>query len=71
MRAAAPELHGRETRAMKRQTPTSRNCPACGSSDYRFRSRKKVESEPGEDEIQTKYRRKKCGRGSMARAAAA
>jgi DNA-directed RNA polymerase subunit M/transcription elongation factor TFIIS len=62
MRVNAPDLHGRETRAMEQQTPPSRTCPACGSSDYQFRSRKKVGAEAGTEEIETKYRCKACGK---------
>jgi transposase-like protein len=39
-----------------------RACPACGSGDYQFRSRKKVEAEPGKEETETKYRCKTCGK---------
>jgi transposase-like protein len=56
---------------MEQQTPTSRTCPACGSGDYQFRSRKKVEFEPGKEAIETKYRCKKCGREWKVRTAAA
>jgi transposase-like protein len=40
-----------------------RTCPACGSGDYTFRSRKKVTPEPGqegEEQVETKYRCKTC-----------
>jgi transposase-like protein len=56
---------------LEQQTPTSRSCPACGSSDYQFRSRKKVESEPGKGEVEPKYRCKKCEREWKVRTAAA
>ena len=42
-----------------------RNCPACGSDDYLFRSRKHIEADPvkGEPESwETKYRCKACGK---------
>ncbi len=42
-----------------------RKCPACGSDDYQFRSRKRVAAEPGAVEaeaVETKYRCKACGR---------
>lgn len=37
----------------------SKTCPACGSNDYQFRTRKKIE-EP-EPAVETKYRCKACG----------
>jgi transposase-like protein len=37
----------------------ARACPACGSGDYQFRSRRTVETE-GKQETETKYRCKKC-----------
>jgi DNA-directed RNA polymerase subunit M/transcription elongation factor TFIIS len=41
--------------------PIGRACPKCGSGDYQFRSRKKIE-EPGKSEaMETKYRCKACG----------
>jgi DNA-directed RNA polymerase subunit M/transcription elongation factor TFIIS len=43
------------------ETAGKRFCPACGSGDYAFRGRKKVEAEPGKQEIETKYRCKACG----------
>ena len=40
----------------------AKNCPKCGSGEYLFRSRKKVESRSGEPEaVETKYRCKDCG----------
>jgi len=41
----------------------SRSCPACGSADYQFYSRKKITPEPsqvGRQQIETKYRCKAC-----------
>lgn len=42
--------------------PATKTCPACGSGDYAFRSRKKIEAE-GEQPttLETKYRCKACG----------
>ncbi len=45
--------------------PRKRNCPACGSDDYLFRSRKPIEADPvkGEPESwETKFRCKACGK---------
>lgn len=50
---------------MERQNPPGRTCPACGSREYAFRSRKKIEANPekGEPEqTETKYRCKLCGK---------
>ena len=41
-------------------TPTDRACPQCGSSDYQFRSRKKVCEEGGPQAVETKCRCKTC-----------
>lgn len=41
-------------------TPTGRVCPRCGSSDYQFRSRKKVREEGSPEAVETKYRCKTC-----------
>jgi DNA-directed RNA polymerase subunit M/transcription elongation factor TFIIS len=41
----------------------NRTCPECGSSDYAFRSRKKIEADPVKEEPEaweTKYRCKAC-----------
>jgi DNA-directed RNA polymerase subunit M/transcription elongation factor TFIIS len=43
-----------------------RTCPKCGSSDYRFRSRKKVADETGEV-VETRYRCVACGHEWMVR----
>jgi hypothetical protein len=43
-------------------TITGRTCPKCGSTDYLFRGRKKVASEPGVPEAaETRYRYKAWG----------
>jgi DNA-directed RNA polymerase subunit M/transcription elongation factor TFIIS len=43
------------------KTP-SRTCPACGSANYTFRSRKQIESTPEQEAmLETKYRCKGCG----------
>ena len=53
---------------MKEIATASRTCPACGSSDYTFRSRKKIVAENGEVEaVETKYRCKACGHEWWAR----
>ncbi len=47
---------------MDRQPLANRTCPECGSGDYAFRSRKKIEPEPGRPAaVETKYRCKSCG----------
>jgi DNA-directed RNA polymerase subunit M/transcription elongation factor TFIIS len=49
---------------MDQKVTVSRTCPACGSSDYAFRSRRKILAAPekGEAEaVETKYRCKACG----------
>jgi hypothetical protein len=39
----------------------ARKCPKCGSSDYQFRSRKKIEAAEGQPPaVETKYRGKEC-----------
>ncbi len=43
----------------------NKTCPKCGSGDYQFRSRKKIEADPdkGEPEAwETKYRCRACGK---------
>jgi transposase-like protein len=47
---------------MDAETPT-KTCPKCGSTEYSFRSRKKIPAEPEKGEpaaTETKYRCKKC-----------
>jgi DNA-directed RNA polymerase subunit M/transcription elongation factor TFIIS len=44
-------------------TTASKTCPACGSGNYSFRSRKRITPEPGQEggeAIETKYRCKAC-----------
>jgi transposase-like protein len=42
------------------EQPT-KTCPKCGSGDYMFRSRKKVEAAKGQPAaVETKYRCKAC-----------
>lgn len=39
----------------------NRTCPACGSGEYAFRSRKKIEPKDGQEAaVETKYRCKAC-----------
>jgi DNA-directed RNA polymerase subunit M/transcription elongation factor TFIIS len=39
----------------------ARTCPACGSTEYVFRSRKKIPAGDGQPEaMETKYRCKSC-----------
>ena len=41
---------------------TAKTCPKCGSGDYAFRSRKKIEAANGQKAaVETKYRCKACG----------
>jgi transposase-like protein len=49
-------------------TTPARVCPACGSADYQFRSRRALEAEPGKQETETKYRCKGCGKEWKVRA---
>jgi hypothetical protein len=47
---------------MDAETPT-RTCPKCGSTEYTFRSRKKIPADPEKGApaaTETKYRCKKC-----------
>ena len=49
---------------MDQNVTATRTCPACGSTEYLFRSRKEIVSELGQPEgkmIETKYRCKVCG----------
>ena len=47
---------------MEQEAWKTRTCPACGSGDYTFRSRKKIEAAEGhEAAVETKYRCKACG----------
>jgi transposase-like protein len=50
---------------MDQQAKPNRTCPACGSDQYLFRSRKKLPPRPGEEGgqmVETKYRCKACGK---------
>jgi transposase-like protein len=48
---------------MEQQNPASRACPACGSENYTFRSRKPIEATAGQEAmLETKYRCKGCGK---------
>jgi DNA-directed RNA polymerase subunit M/transcription elongation factor TFIIS len=56
---------------MDQQQAAARNCPACGSTDYVFRGRKKIAAEQGQPAaVETKYRCKGCGNEWKVRAAA-
>jgi transposase-like protein len=46
---------------MQQEFMPKRACPACGSGDYQFRSRKKVAEEGKGEAVETKYRCKACG----------
>jgi hypothetical protein len=49
---------------MDQSMSAGRTCPACGSAEYEFRSRKAIAPEPGRNEpaaVETKYRCKACG----------
>ena len=50
----------RRPTGMDESTPAKKSCPECGSSQYQFRSRKKVTGERG-GAVETKYRCKACG----------
>jgi transposase-like protein len=42
---------------------TTKTCPACGSGDYMFRSRKRIEAAEGQQAaVETKYLCKSCGK---------
>lgn len=46
---------------MEQDAWKNRKCPACGSHDYSFRSRKKVAADAVQPEaLETKYRCKTC-----------
>jgi DNA-directed RNA polymerase subunit M/transcription elongation factor TFIIS len=54
---------------MDQKATPRRTCPACGSGDYQFRSRKKIEAAAGRDAaVETKYKCKSCGHEWRARA---
>jgi hypothetical protein len=45
-------------------TPTGRVCPACGSKDYTFRSRRQIEADHATGEgpqLEVKFKCKGCG----------
>ena len=47
---------------MEQQKPPGRACPACGSENYTFRSRKQIEATAEQEAmLETKYRCKGCG----------
>ncbi len=47
---------------MDQRTTSYRTCPECGSTDYLFRSRRKIPPVPGQEAAtETKYRCKSCG----------
>ncbi len=47
---------------MDQSLRANRNCPECGSQEYSFRSRKKIEPAEGRAAaVETKYRCKSCG----------
>ena len=49
----------------------ARTCPKCGSGDYMFRSRKKIEPVNGQEAaVEAKYRCKACGHEWKVRVAA-
>jgi transposase-like protein len=56
---------------MDQQQTARRTCPACGSSDYVFRGRKKIAAEPGQEAAtETKYKCRACGKEWKVRTAA-
>jgi hypothetical protein len=47
---------------MDQNTTASRSCPVCGSTDYVFGGRKRVEPEPGQEAaLETRYAYRACG----------
>jgi DNA-directed RNA polymerase subunit M/transcription elongation factor TFIIS len=49
---------------MDRHQPAAKTCRQCGSGEYTFRGRKKIEADPAKGHPQsweTKYRCKACG----------
>ncbi len=48
---------------MEQQKPPGRSCPACGSENHTFRSRKQIEAAAEQQAmLETKYRCKGCGK---------
>ena len=48
---------------MEQQNPPSRVCPACGSANYTFRSRKQIEATAEQEAmLETKFRCRACGK---------
>jgi transposase-like protein len=45
---------------MQQESMPTRTCPACGSGEYQFRSRKKVAGQGKPEAVETKYRCKAC-----------
>jgi DNA-directed RNA polymerase subunit M/transcription elongation factor TFIIS len=49
---------------MNQKQMARRTCPACGSDNYLFRGRKKIEAQDGKpEETETRYRCKECDHG--------
>jgi transposase-like protein len=49
--------------AKRMDQPATKTCPTCGSSDYAFRGRKKIEANEEQNAaVETKYRCKLCGK---------
>jgi DNA-directed RNA polymerase subunit M/transcription elongation factor TFIIS len=56
-------VESEQRRNPRMDQPPIRTCPACGSGDYTFRSRKKIEAAEGQEAAtETKYRCKTCGK---------